>query len=202
MLAHSRHYKNHISPDFGRVVELLLEFSRRWSGVDQTGDKCTNLAARFAARLIQARDDPEDHPLLDMNLPDCFSEIDSPRPIENYHSKDSISPDTSFPTFQPSLKRQLAAPSAAWPPLPTAKKQARHEGGHTSFAVVSPRSISSNLQKMMGRSLSPVIDNKERSASEDYSHEFLEDLQFYDTEVNDVQSSVLDFGQGFNFYAR
>ena len=187
-------------------MELLLEFSRRWSGVDQTGDNCTNLAARFAARLIQARDDPEDHPLLDMNLPDCFSEIDSPGPIENCRSKDPMSPDTPFPTFPLSLKHQLERPSATWASLPRAKKQARHEGAHNSLSFVSPKSITSNLQNIMGVSLSPAMDNEERPPPEDYSHDFLEDLQFCDTEValggNNVQSSMLDFEQGFSFYAR
>lgn len=193
-------------------MELLLEFSRRWSGVDQNEDKCTNLAARFAARLIQARDDPEDQPLLDMNLPDCFSETDSPRPVDNSIPRDSALADANsphsplLPALPRSRKRQFLGSDTTWARLPATKKRAQHDPVDASLPLVSPRSRNSSLLKSMVAPQPPVISDKDRFASEVYTEDYLGDLQFCDPDLglcgSDVQSNMLDFGQGFGFFTR
>jgi hypothetical protein len=180
--------------------------------VDQTEDKCTNLAARFAARLIQARDDPEDQPLLDMNLPDCFSETDSPRPVDNGIPRDSALPNANsphsppFPALPPSRKRQFVGSDTTWAPLPTTKKRAQHDPVDASLPLVSPRSRTSSLLKAMGAPQPPVISDRDRGAIEVYTEDYLGDLQFCDPDLelcgNDVQSNMLDFGQGLGFFTR
>jgi hypothetical protein len=55
LLAHAMHYKLPLSPEFDSLTHSLMEISRRWNGPHaQPGSE--NLASKFAARLVQARD--------------------------------------------------------------------------------------------------------------------------------------------------
>lgn len=58
LLAHTLHYSIPIPAGFDSLVTSLLEISRRWNGpyVEPGSMNAENLASKFAARLIQARD--------------------------------------------------------------------------------------------------------------------------------------------------
>ena len=60
LLAHSSYYKVGLPADFDSLTNSLLEISRRWNGsYSQSQSKGTteNLASKFAARLIQAKNE-------------------------------------------------------------------------------------------------------------------------------------------------
>jgi hypothetical protein len=57
LLAHARHYRTDFPYEFNILTNSLLEMSRRWNGknyIPKTEPE--NLASKFAARLLQARD--------------------------------------------------------------------------------------------------------------------------------------------------
>ncbi len=60
LLAHSSYYRVELSADFDSLTNSLLEISKRWNGSYshvQSKDNKDNLASKFAARLIQAKND-------------------------------------------------------------------------------------------------------------------------------------------------
>lgn len=59
LLAHAMHYSLPLSPEFNSLTNSLMEISRRWNGPyaqPGSGNETENLASKFAARLVQARD--------------------------------------------------------------------------------------------------------------------------------------------------
>lgn len=64
LLAHTLHYSIPVPAGFGSLVTSLQEISRRWNGphVEPGSKNAENLASKFAARLVQARDQ-DSHPL-------------------------------------------------------------------------------------------------------------------------------------------
>jgi hypothetical protein len=57
LLAHARHYKTDFPYEFNTLINSLLEISRRWNGAKHVPKaEPENLASKFAARLLHARD--------------------------------------------------------------------------------------------------------------------------------------------------
>jgi hypothetical protein len=57
LLAHARHYRTDFPYEFNTLTTSLLEISRRWNGKNYMSKaEPENLASKFAARLLQARD--------------------------------------------------------------------------------------------------------------------------------------------------
>ena len=59
LLAHALHYNMALPSEFNSLTNSLMEISRRWNGPHAqpgSGNETDNLASKFAARLVQARD--------------------------------------------------------------------------------------------------------------------------------------------------
>jgi hypothetical protein len=82
LLAHARHYRTDFPYEFNTLTNSLLEISRRWNGKNYMSKvEPENLASKFAARLLQARDQGPaaavEQPSLDIRAA-VYSEKDSP----------------------------------------------------------------------------------------------------------------------------
>jgi hypothetical protein len=81
LLSHARHHKTAFPTELETLTSSLLEISRRWNGQQDSGPDVENLASKFAARLLHARDrGPEatvELPSLDLRAV-VYCEEDSP----------------------------------------------------------------------------------------------------------------------------
>jgi hypothetical protein len=82
LLAHARHYRADLPYEFNTLTNSLLEISRRWNGKNHVPKaEPENLASKFSARLLQARDQGPaaavEQPSLDLRAA-VYSEKDSP----------------------------------------------------------------------------------------------------------------------------
>jgi hypothetical protein len=81
LLSHARHHKTAFPTELETLTSSLLEISRRWKGQQDSGPDAENLASKFAARLLHARDrGPEatvEQPSLDLRAV-VYCEEDSP----------------------------------------------------------------------------------------------------------------------------